>query len=68
MLDEISQLKSSLAQAIKVIKAWHGPEAWHIYLISSPEMEGVRRSLKLLRPNTVNDLMHNVPRETSNQD
>lgn len=60
---EIGQLKSSLIQAIRVIKMLHGPGAWQIYLMSSPEMEEVRQSLKLLRPNTVDELM-NVPRGT----
>ena len=67
MLAEIAQLKDSLVLAISVIKTWHGrPDTWQIYLMSSPEMEEVRQSLKLLRPNTVEDLMH-VPRETIKQ-
>ncbi len=58
MLAEIAQLKDSLVMAISVIKTWHGrPDTWQIYLMSSPEMEEVRQSLKLLRPNTVEDLM-----------
>lgn len=62
-LDEVNQLKESLVQAIKIIKLWHGGAEWQTYFMSSPEMEEVRKSLKLLRSTTVNDLMHNVLRE-----
>lgn len=58
MVDEINRLMDSLVQAIKIIKLWHGPADWQAYLMTSQETEEIRKSLKLLRSNTVNELMY----------
>lgn len=39
------QLKKGLKQCVRVLREWHGPEAFEIYYDHSPEMAQVRKVL-----------------------
>lgn len=45
-LTRVDALRGALREAIELIKFYHGPEAWDIYDVESPEMKRLHAALR----------------------
>jgi len=57
--------ENALKSAIPIIKAWHGEEAFDIYLLNSPECSLIREALFIRNEYELKRLLDNFPDKCS---